>query len=140
MKKLLYIFLLLSLNFIIGNSLFAQIDSTNNLCAEYLKSPYVSDGQQYSALLNGDEIAEFHATFYGGSIYRIVGFSGLQKGNLTITVYDEERNVLFSNSDYENTPYWDFKFNSTINCIIEAKLDSKNLTSGIAVLLIGFIQ
>ncbi len=140
MKKLLYIFLLVSLNFTISTSLSAQIDSITNLCAQYLKPPYISDGQQYSALLNGDEVAEFHATFYGGSTYRIVGFSGLQKGNLSITVYDEERNILFSNTDYDNTPYWDFKFKSTINCIIEAKLDSKNLTSGIAVLLIGFIQ
>lgn len=140
MKKLLYILLLVSLSFTISNSLSAQIDSITNLCATYLKPPYISDGQQYSALLNGDEVAEFHATFYGGSTYRIVGFSGLQKGNLSITVYDEERNILFSNTDYDNTPYWDFKFKSTINCIIEAKLDSKNLTSGIAVLLIGFIQ
>ena len=132
--------MLVSISFTISTSLSAQIDSITNLCAEYLKPPYISDGQQYSALLNGDEVAEFHVTFYGGSTYRIVGFSGLQKGNLSITVYDEERNILFSNTDYDNTPFWDFKFKSTINCIIEAKLDSKNLTSGIAVLLIGFIQ
>ncbi|RLD63933.1 MAG: hypothetical protein DRJ01_02435 [Bacteroidetes bacterium] len=140
MRKLSYIFLLISLNFIFSNTAFAQIDSITNLCSEYLQPPYISDGQQYSALLNRDEVAEFHATFYGGSTYRIVGFCGLQKGNLEITVYDEERNVLFTNTDYNNIPYWDFKFNSTINCIIEAKIDSKNITSGIAVLLIGFIQ
>ncbi|MCK5822549.1 MAG: hypothetical protein KAG95_00995 [Bacteroidales bacterium] len=140
MRKLLYIFLLLSLNFVFSSKVSAQIDSISNLCSGYLKPPYISDGQQYSALLNGDEIAEFHATFYGGSTYRIVGFSGLQKGNLAITVYDQERNVLFSNKDYDNIPYWDFKFNSSMDCIIEAKIDSKNITSGIAVLLIGFIQ
>ncbi|MBE9468650.1 MAG: hypothetical protein IMY72_10090 [Bacteroidetes bacterium] len=140
MRKLSYIFLLVSLSFVFSNTVSAQIDSISNLCSEYLKPPYISDGQRYSALLNGDEVAEFHATFYGGSTYRLVGFSGLQKGNLAITVYDEERNVLYSNTDYENIPYWDLKFNSTINCIIEAKIDSKNISSGIAVLLIGFIQ
>ena len=137
MKKIL---LILLISFLTNNFSYSQLDTIMELCTKHMVTPYISDGQQYKALLNNDEIAEFHATFYGGSTYRIVGFSGLQKGNLAITVYDEERNILFSNTDYENIPYWDFKFNSTLNCIIEAKLDSKNLTSGITVLLIGFIQ
>jgi len=118
----------------------AQADTIINLCTQYLNPPYISDGQQYKALLTGDEIAEFHTTFYGGSTYRIVGCSGLSEGNLVFKVYDKERNLLFNNGDYENSPYWDFKFRSTIDCIIEAELDSKNLSSGFAIMLIGFKQ
>ena len=117
----------------------AQVENTTEMCAKHIVPPFVSDGQQYRALLNGDEIAEFHATFYGGSTYRISAGSGTSEGNLTFSVYDKERNLLFSNVDYQNAPYWDFQFNSTMECIIEAQLDTKE-GSGFAILLIGFKQ
>ncbi len=118
----------------------AQLDSTLNLCKSKLVLPFVTDGQTYTALLNEDEVAEFHATFYGESTYRIVGYSGSTEGNLIFSVYDRERNLLFSNIDYNNVSYWDFEFDYSMDCIIEAKLDSKNVSSGFAVMLIGFQQ
>jgi hypothetical protein len=122
------------------NSGYAQLDSIMERCASHLDIDYVSDGQQYKALLNGEEIAEFYTTFYGGSTYRLVGYGGLEEGNLIFSVYDKARNLLYSNEDYSNSAYWDLKFNSTVDCIIEAKLDSKNLASGFAIMLIGFKQ
>lgn len=118
----------------------AQLDSTLNKCKEKMVLPFVTDGQTYTALLNGDEVAEFHTTFYGESTYRVVGYSGTLEGNLIFSVYDRERNLLFSNLDYDNVPYWDFEFEHAMDCIIEARLDSKNVNSGFAVLLIGFQQ
>ncbi len=142
MKKTLNIVLALSILWFAGiNKSHAQIEVTTGLCTKYIVSPYISDGQQYKALLNGEEIAEFHATFYGGTTYRIVGATGQSEGNLIFSLYDKERNLLFTNRDYENSPYWDFKFTSTIDCIIEAGLDSGNSTaSGFAIMLIGFKQ
>lgn len=123
------------------NSTFAQVDVTTGLCTKYIKSPYISDGQQYKALLNGEEIAEFHATFYGGTTYRIIGATGQTEGNLIFSLYDKERNLLFTNRDYQNSIYWDFKFTSTIDCIIEAELDATSKAkSGFAIMLIGFKQ
>jgi len=123
------------------NNVQAQAEVTTALCTKHIVSPFISDGQQYKALLNGDEIAEFHATFYGGSTYRIVGATGQSEGNLIISLYDKERNLLFTNRDYDNSAYWDFKFSSTIDCIIEAGLDTDNkAASGFAFLLIGFKQ
>ena len=119
----------------------AQMEVTTGLCTKYIVSPYISDGQQYKALLSGEEIAEFHATFYGGTTYRVVGATGQTEGNLIFSLYDKERNLLFTNRDYENSPYWDFKFTSTIDCIIEANLDSgSSAASGFAIMLIGFKQ
>lgn len=119
---------------------FAQCDTIANSCNKHLNNGFISDGQEYRALLLDQEVAEFSTTFYGGSTYRIAACSGMSDGNLVFNLYDRERNLLFSNSEYKNSPYWDFKIESTIDCIIEAKLGSSNTGSGCAVLLIGFKQ
>ncbi|MCB0401685.1 MAG: hypothetical protein KDD41_06345 [Flavobacteriales bacterium] len=119
---------------------FAQCDTIASLCDNHITSEFISDGQDYRALLLDDEIAEFNMTLYGGSVYRFAACSGLADGNLIFSVYDQERNLLFTNKEYSNAPYWDFKITNTIDCIIEANLDPNNLASGCAVLLVGFKQ
>jgi hypothetical protein len=117
----------------------AQVcDSIADQCLKHLP-PFISDGQNYRALVLEDEIAEFNGTFFGGSTYRIAACSGVTEGSLVFSIYDKDRNLLYTNEKYKNAPYWDFKFKSTMDCIIEAKLDkSKQLKSGCAVMLIGF--
>jgi hypothetical protein len=116
----------------------AQCDTIATICAQKVTADFISDGQSYRALLNGDEVAEFRATFYGGSTYRIAGCSGFTDGNLVFSLFDEEHNRLFTSSDHKNTPYWDFKFTSTVDCIIEARLNTNNVKSGCAAMVIGF--
>lgn len=140
MKKFSYIIITILTLFMVNNKVLGQADTLIKFCSKNLTTDYISDGQQYISLLNGDEIAEFRATFYGGSTYRVSACSGLVYGNLIFSVYDKERNELFSNRNYKNAPFWDFKFNSTMECIIEAQLDPKGPDSGIAILLIGFKQ
>lgn len=123
------------------SSTYGQCDTIASFCNKHITNEFISDGQQYRALLlNAEETAEFNTTFYGGSTYRISACSGLSDGNLVFSVYDQERNLLFTNYEYENAPYWDFRITSTIDCIIEAKLSGENQGSGCAVLLIGFKQ
>ena len=120
----------------------AQCDTIASLCGRHIQPLFVSDGQQYrSLLLNAEEYAEFHTTFFGETIYRIAACSGTIDGNLIFTVYDQDRKLLFSNHTQRNAPYWDFKVKNTVEVIIEARLDAaKNKGSGCAVLLIGFKQ
>ncbi|HTA83165.1 MAG TPA: hypothetical protein VK783_09535 [Bacteroidia bacterium] len=121
----------------------AQCDSIASSCAKRNLDPsFISDGQLYRALLvNADETAEFHVTFYGGTIYRIAACSGMSDGNLMFTIYDSQRNLLFTNGQYQNAPYWDFSVKSTVDCIINAQLNpTTNAGSGCAVILIGFKQ
>ena len=136
--KQLFISYIIIFALLFTNKALGQADTLLNFCAGNLTTEYISDGQQYISLLNGDEIAEFRATFYSGSVYRITGCSGLANGNLIFSVYDTERNEIFSNKNYKNAPYWDFKFTSTMECIIEAQLDPNGPQSGMAILLIGF--
>ena len=142
MKKGILKLVLVVGGFITMNSVSAQIsDTVASQCARHLESQFISDGQQYRALLmNADETAEFHTTLYGGTLYRIAACSGLSDGNLVFSVYDSERNLLFTNSEFKNAPFWDFKITSTLECVIEARLSSSAQGSGRAVLLIGFKQ
>lgn len=120
----------------------AQCDTIARLCATHITNSYISDGQQYRALLlNAEETAEFRTTMFAETIYRFAACSGLKDGNLIFRVLDKDRNILFTNQHFRNAPYWDFKAKSTIDVIIEAQLDpDRNPGSGCAVLLIGFKQ
>lgn len=120
----------------------AQCDSIANLCAKHIIAKYISDGQSYrSLLLNSEETAEFHTTFFGETTYRLAACSGKSDGNLIFNIKDQEGHLLFTNKNFENAPYWDFKVKSTLECTIEAQLDgNKNAGSGCAVILIGFKQ
>lgn len=120
----------------------AQCDTIASICAKHISSKFISDGQQYrSLLLNSEEYAEFHTTFFGETTYRIAACSGTSDGNLIFNIYDQDRHLLFSNKDNRNAPYWDFKVKSTLETIVEAQLDvTRNAGSGCAVILIGFKQ
>jgi hypothetical protein len=142
MKKIFFKLAIAVVAVITANTASAQIsDTVANSCAKHLESQFISDGQQYRALLmNADETAEFHTTLYGGTVYRIAACSGLSDGNLVFSIYDSEHNLLFTNSEYKNAPYWDFKIKNTLDVIIEAKLANSSSGSGRAVILIGFKQ
>ncbi len=114
------------------------IDSIRISCNEIMSDQYVPDGQNYYSFISTGEVAEFYSTFYGNTTYRIVGLLGNDEGKLIISVYDQERNLLFSNKDFENIAYWNFQFENTLDCIIEAEIDSFDEMSGVAVLMIGF--
>lgn len=138
MKKIKYFSFVLIAGLLFSQKITAQSDSLFRFCAKNLTNQYISDGQQYLSLLNGDEVAEFRVTFFAGATYRIAACSGMTNGNIIFSVYDLKRNEIFSNRNYKNSPYWDFKFVSTMECIIEAQLDPKGPGSGFAILLIGF--
>ena len=141
MKKLSIAIITFLLSFTI-NKATAQCDTIASICAKHIISTFISDGQQYrSLLLNSEETAEFHTTFFGETTYRIAACSGTTDGNLIFNIYDQDRHLLFSNRNQKNAPYWDFKIKSTLEAIIEAQLDAnKNPGSGCAVILIGFKQ
>jgi|SRR5690554_1038230 len=116
----------------------AQCDTIANVCERNFTDAYLSDGQEYRALLVDEQTAEFHLTLYGGSVYRFGACSGLDNGNLIFRLLDKDRNRIFTNEDHELSPYWDFQVNSTLDVIVEANLNAEKISSGCAVLLVGF--
>ncbi|MFN5912031.1 MAG: hypothetical protein ACK45H_11900 [Bacteroidota bacterium] len=114
------------------------------LCGSYLtgdagKSRFISDGQVYTAFLDREK-AEFKTTFYGGSTYRIAASAGSDDNYVIFTVRDPNGNVLFTNKQFKNAPYWDFKVPRTLPVTIETELDLDKKVTGCAVMLIGFKQ
>ncbi len=107
-------------------------------CEKHITAQYIPDGQFYRALLQGDEQAEFNITLFGGTTYRVAACSGDADGILVFSVLDKENNVLFSNKDQGNAPYWDLAVTNTIDVRVEAGLDPSKAGSGCAVMLIGF--
>ncbi len=130
-----YFFIILSLA--ISFNLNAQNQPKKN-CADLLDSGYMSDGQEYIAKLDENNVAKIYTTFYGGSKYRIVGCTDITEYPLILTVYDTEKNLLFCNKDHNYTPYWNFTFASTIDCIIEIEFDTEQMLKQEVLLLIGF--
>ena len=137
MKKSLSTLFLIASLILVPVQLNSQQDVLFNNCLNQLKSPFIASGQAYKALLTGEEVAEFHTTFFEGGLYRVVAGSQ-EKGNVFFSIYDNERNLLFSSEDYEGSEYWDFKVEGSVECIIEARLNTSKITSGFALLMIGF--
>ncbi len=102
MKRTILIFTILFALLSVYQTANAQLDSTMQLCQSQMNLPFISDGQSYTALLNGDETAEFYATFYGESKYRIVAYSGTTEGNIIFSVYDQE----FLRIPYDEAPWF----------------------------------
>ena len=99
---------------------------------------FYSNGQSYKYFFGEDENAEIITTFYEGTTYRIATSAGLEDNYMIFEILDQERNLLFSNTDFSNEPYWDFKVENTLECTIEAKLDPNKKLNGCAQLIIAF--
>ena len=121
-----------------AGSTFAQCDTIASICEKNITAEYIPDGQFYRALLREDEVAEFDLTLFGGTTYRVAACSGTSDGNLIFSVYDKDQNLLFSNKEFNNDPYWDLVVANTLDVTINAELDPSKANSGCAVLLIGF--
>lgn len=141
MRQLLTI---LTFVFISGQAFSQECDSLANICYKHLAADeksgkvFISDGQVYKAFVDAEQSAEFKVTLYGGSLYRIAATAGSKANYVIFSVYDKDHNLLFTNEDFENKPYWDFKIDNTLDCYIEARLDLDKKVSGCIVVLLGF--
>ena len=133
----LYIILASALSFTAKPAL-SQVEQLQNICSLYFSPEYISDGQEYFASLKPDQKVEFRTTFYGENTYRIVACTNLKKGDLVFTVFDTEKNQLFTNASYNYSQYWDFKFSSTITCIIQVDVKNIKFSPGFVMLLVGY--
>ena|SRR6056297_2131123 len=128
------------IQFFVLNDVYSQNSVSNSLadCEVLLSSEYISSGQEYFANLDKNNKATFHVTFFAGNKYRIVGCTSIQNHKLIIEVFDTDKNLLFSNKNHDYIQYWNLVFTSTVECIIELKIDADRHIKKPVKLLIGF--
>ena len=141
MKNTVKFFLLIGMLF--PSYLFAQTrcDTLGDIVKGMLNKnneTFYSNGQSYKYFLSEDEHTEIVTTLYEGTTYRIATSAGLEDNYMIFELLDRDRNLLYTNADFKNAPYWDFEIESTIECIIEAKLDPNKKLDGCAQLIIAF--
>jgi hypothetical protein len=129
--------------FLIGSTQAQDCERIVDYCESLLTKntngkEFISDGQVYTAFLDRGEVAKFETTLFGGSTYRIAASAGEDENYVIFTIKDPAGNVLFTNSNYKNAPYWDFEVDESITITIESKLDRNFKFSGCLVMLIGF--
>ena len=139
MRKILIITFSISLFLAIpSNKLYAQLMQLQHICSLYFSPEYITDGQEYFAEVKPDQKTEFRTTFFSHNTYRIVACTNIKRSDVIFSVYDTEKNLLFCNSNYDNTPYWDFYFSSTVTCVIQVEVKNQKFTPGYIMLLIGY--
>lgn len=139
MKLLILSYFLIFLSFIdFAQDCEANLDNCTVLLQDNTVEHFISDGQVYSAFLDRKEKAVFKTTLFGGAKYRIVASAGDEENYVIFSIKDPDGNVLFSNSNYHNTPYWDFIIKESIDITIEVKLDPELKLNGCLAMLIGF--
>lgn len=108
-------------------------------CKNILGKDFISDEQEYRAEFDSENKAYFHSTFFRNTTYRVVACFD-DSSVVKFTVTDHQKNMIFSNSDYNYTSSWDFFFENTVDCIITLELtkESVKTNKGTALLLIGF--
>ncbi len=127
-----------SLNFAFSQDCERIVQNCEELLNKNTKgSEFISDGQVYTAFLDREK-AEFKTTFFGGSTYRIATSAGSDENYVIFTIRDMDGNILYSNKNYKNAPYWDFKVMETLPVTIETELDLDLKVTGCVVMLIGF--
>ncbi len=118
-------------------SVIGQDDGINK-CNQYLTPGFVPFENAMVMEINNDETAIFHLTFYDEFIYRIIACSDIEDSDFEFAVYDQEKNLLYTNRDYDYSPYWDFIFNSTLDCTIKVEPVKDDINEAIVKLLIGY--
>lgn len=119
-------------------------DSLYRIVESYLENSedgksFVSDGQVYTAFLDNEK-AEFNTTLYGNTVYRIAASAGIKDDYAIFTILDMEDNILFTSKDQSNSPYWNFKVESSIPVKIQTELDTNKKITGCIVMMIGFLK
>ncbi len=89
-----------------------------NNCKTPLMGGYILDGQSYKLVASETPRVTIHAVFFSGFEYRI-HFCSPNTQKYIITIYDFEKNKIFSDECVNYQTFYNIQFKSDIACIIE---------------------
>jgi len=112
------------------------------ICKEEL-GPYTHDGNYHAAILTEGEEAELYKTFYSDQEYRLAICGNNNLPPIEFKILDNNKNVLYSNKDYDYAKTWDFKLESSQQLKLVVKVttfeeEADAPASGCVAILFGF--
>lgn len=112
------------------------------ICKEELGS-FTHDGNYHAAILTEGEEAELYKTFYSDQEYRVAICGSENLPPIEFKVTDVNKNVLYSNKDFEYGKTWDFKLESSQQLKLIVKVSSFEQASdapasGCVAIMFGF--
>ena len=145
MKKIVNTSILVALFLFIGASFSANAQCKNfarKICKEEL-GVYTHDGNYHAAILTEGEEAELYKTFYSDQDYRLAICGNNNLPPIEFKIMDSNKNVLYSNKDYEYGKTWDFTLESSqqlklVVKVTEFEQESDVPASGCVAILFGF--
>jgi hypothetical protein len=130
MKKFRIIPLLILLITIAGTDGNAQCKAfAKRTCLPELGS-YTHDGNYHATVLMEGEEAELYKTFYSDMEYRLSICSDENLPPVEFTVFDANKNILYSSKEANNARTWDFKLQSSQQLRIVLKVNSSGEQGG----------
>jgi hypothetical protein len=104
---------------------------------------YTHDGNYHAAILVEGEEAELYKTFYSEMEYRVAICGEEKLPNVEYTVFDSNKNVLYSNKGANFAKTWDFKLESSQQLKLVVKVGSfekpgETPASGCVAIMFGF--
>ncbi len=123
--------------FVTSMMISSNAQDNNFNCGQYLTPGFVPFENSLIMEIKEDEMATFHISFYDEFVYRVIACTDINS-DLEFSLYDTEKHLLFSNRDYNYSQYWDFIFNSTLDCTIQVKPVDEEKSNATIKLLIGY--
>jgi len=87
---------------------------------------FISDGQEYLLLPKKTKPATVKVIFYPGIDYQLKICPEHPEIIVEITVTDADGTLIYTNADKKFIRFWNFKFQSLMNAVIELKIQSKS--------------
>jgi hypothetical protein len=130
-KKLVILF------FMIFGSLAQVFGQTSSACYNKEMNGFIKDGQDYSLILEDSKTGKIYLSFFEGFQYRLVICSTNTK-KFKISLFDIEKNLLYSTTCDNYIKNIDLKFKSNIACIAEVSIDNNPSVNPVFTIAIGF--
>ena len=108
-----------------------------------LLGTYTHDGNYHAAILVEGEEAELYKTFYSDMEYRVAICGDDKLPPIEFTIFDANKNIIYSNKEANYPKTWDFKLQSSQQLKLVIKVNSSDKpaetpASGCVSIMFGF--
>gem|GEM_PF-4480645 len=107
-------------------------------CSRHITQGFIPFDKEYMMEISQGESANYQVTFYDGFVFRLAACTDIRGATLIFSVFDNQGNILFTNKEFELSPYWDFVFKSTLECTVKVELQDVKFSKAKIWLLVAY--